>query len=196
MKFALLLCTYNVGNRKDMYQDVIRWWMKNSSLDIYIVDSSNNIFDDDIEKSCKTYHFNQADYTSNRGCSTTFEFVSYIQALILFEKEWNTNYDYIIKLTCKYTLPSLESILTEITDSSNDLFVQNIYDSSHTNTEIFIVKSTQFSTIVNDLRSVTPHCCLEARLHIKLNNYVFNRLGKIANTSNYKRGAGDIMRLL
>ena len=196
MKFALLLCTYNVEARKSMYHDVIRWWMKNSTLDIYIIDSSNNVFDDDIEQSCKTHHFNQADFTSCTTCSTTLEFLSYDQALNVFGKEWENNYDYIIKLTCKYTLPTLEAILKEITDTSYDLFIQRIGSRSHTNCEIYIIKSTKIDLFINDLRSVTPHCSLEHRLHKNLSKYAFSRLKRMQNTSNYKRGCGNILRSL
>lgn len=196
MKHALLLCTYNVDVRNDMYQDIIRWWMRNSSFDIFIVDSSDNLFDNDIESACRIHHFNQVDYTDCVGCSTTFELLSIEQALGVFGKEWTTNYDYIIKLTCKYMLPSLEKIMNGIKDTKNDMFVQSRCCKSHTNTEIFVIRSTKLQTVLDDICSVTPHCNLEKRLQTKLKNYVFKRLVKIPNTSIYKRGAGDMLKWL
>lgn len=196
MKYALFISTYNVDTRKNMYKDVIRWWMKNSSFDIYIVDSSNNQFDNDIESMCKIHHFNQVDHTKTKGCSTTLELLSFKQAFSVFGTEWETNYDYIIKLTGKYTLPCLEKNLQDVRNTTTEMFVQSRYNKSHTNTELLIIKSTKFETIMDEIRSVTPHCCLEKRLQTILGNHIFKRLKKIPNNSHYKRGAGDMLTWL
>ena len=92
---------------------------------IYIVDSSDNLFDEDVEKACKRHHFNQADHTSCTSGSTTLELLSFDQALSVFGQEWETTYDYIIKLTCKYTLPDLEKQCNLVKNKDNMLILQN-----------------------------------------------------------------------
>ena len=104
MKFALLIGTYNVDKRQQMYSDIIHWWMTNSSFDIFVVDSSNNNLSDDIESKCKVLHFDQSIHTKCTGSSTVLELLSLNQAYHTFQ------YDYVIKLTGKYTLPKLQEV--------------------------------------------------------------------------------------
>ena len=188
MKFALLLCSYNVEKRRAMYHDVIRWWMKNSSFHIYIVDSSDNLFDEDVEKACKTHHFNQADHTSCTRDSTTLELLSLDQALSIFGQEWETTYDYIIKLTCKYTLPDLEKQCNLVKNKDNILILQN---RGNQNTELMIIRSNKFKEITEESKKLKS--ILENRIRNIRTKYKHTKLPRLKNLSKYKRAAGDYL---
>lgn len=195
MKTGLLLCTYNVEQRRDMYHTIIRWWMKNSKFDIYIVDSSNNEFDKDIEESCKTFHFDQYDVRyggDDMKCSSTLtEVLSLREVHKVFGEEWENNYDYIIKLTCKYTLPELEKQCNAIKNRDNIMLIQN---RGGANTELLIIRSDKFGELVEEFYKMDS--ILEHRLRDLKPNFKHIKLPKIYNTSTYKRAAGDTLHWL
>jgi hypothetical protein len=175
-----------------MYHDVIRWWMKNSKFDIYVVDSSNNVFDDDIMEGCTTCHFDQSEFTKVTGCSTTLEILSINKAFSMFECEWNEKYDYIIKLTTKYTLPGLENTINKyITNTENEIIFQSRIYNKCQNTELVIYRLDNFMKINEECSKLSG--CLESRIYICTINMKSIRLPKLENKSKYKRGAGDFL---
>ena len=107
MKFALLLCTYNDDSRKRMYEEVINWWIARKEVDIYIVDSADNVFSAKIEDATKTCHFDQRPLSDSKN-QTVLELISLGKAFSAYGEEWQ-NYDYVIKLTAKYMLPELSN---------------------------------------------------------------------------------------
>jgi len=188
-----------------MYQDVIRWWMQNSKFDIYIVDSSNNAFDDDIEQACKIHHFDQTQCFDNfekvkllarKISSTTLETISLTKMIEVYGKEWADNYHYVIKLTGKYTLPDLEKLLKEsVKDDSNDFICQSKFRYNVQHSELMLCKANIMKQLITEISEIsdTPFCMFEKKLYIVSRTKKFMNLKKIINTSKYKRGAGDLM---
>ena len=116
---CIILTTYNEISRKEMYSKRIEWWLENTSLPIYVVDSSNNGFPDLLEKykplnRLQIFAFDQTKYIRGRRFhQTKYEVLSLKMAYEHFIKEWQ-KYTCIIKITGKYVLPDLESSLKEI----------------------------------------------------------------------------------
>jgi hypothetical protein len=194
MKFALLICTYNVEKRQQMYSDVIHWWMTNSSFDIFIVDSSNNKFSDDIESKCKVLHFDQSIHTKCTGSSTVLELLSLNQAFNTFQDDWK-EYDYVIKLTGKYTLPKLQEVLKKsVVNQNNHLICQSKKSANMQHTELVIFHSLHFKSILERMGKLSG--LMESIISKVSKQIPSTNLPRLDNTSKYKRGAGDIMRYL
>jgi len=188
---ALLLCTYNEQTRREMYHNVIRWWMNNSDFDIYIIDSSNEKMDDDIEKQCSVHHFNQVDFGVD-GNTTDTELFSLQQAYSAFWTQWVRNgYDYVVKLTCKYKLLGLEHALYQLNDSSNDIICQ----SRKRNCELIGFKASIFKELINELKDETS-TKMEAKLIKVRNNRKYIHLLPLKNIARYKRANGSILGTL
>lgn len=196
-RFALLLCTYNEPTRTAMYEDVISWWMKHSCFDIYVVDSYNKPFTHPIEYGCKMVHFDQTkcgkDYQP--GNSTALELLSLREALQCFSDYWSSNYSYVIKLTGKYTLPTLEETLLKYIDKDTDLMIQNKANGPYQHCEMVVYKADKMTDIVNALQreTLTNNVILEHALGRVISQYSTTVLPDLINLSTYKRDAGDYM---
>lgn len=190
---ALLICTYNEPSRTVMYEDVIRWWIQQNSrreFDIYVVDSFGQPFCKDIEESINTVHFKQ---TEQKETSSVFELQSLRVAIETFGFE---KYDYVIKLTGKYTLPELQAVLKRYHQTTHDLLTQNKDGVvGHRHCEIVVYKSTLFSEMVDKLFEIVTsnHWIIERALFDMLTEYNVGLLPNLKNESKYKRAAGDYM---
>ena len=114
--FALILTMYNVENRKEMYMDVIKYYvdeLKFPKNNLYIVDSSGNGIDESYVYKNNQLVYNQDDYKEYinklipREGPSKYEILSLIFAAEKFDF---SNYNYVIKLTCKYKIPELYTI--------------------------------------------------------------------------------------
>ena len=188
---ALLICTYNEPSRAAMYEEVIRWWIQqnNKEFDIYIVDSFGKPFCKHIEEATKTVHFKQKNEIGN---SSILELQSLRVALDTFTEL--SCYEYVIKLTGKYTLPELKTVFEK--QQQFDILTQNKDGTAnHRHCEIVVYKSTLFSEIIDKLfEKVTMNqWILERALFDILTEYNVGLLPDLKNESNYKRAAGDYM---
>jgi len=195
---ALLICTYNEPSRTAMYEDVIRWWIQQNKptkeFDIYVVDSFGEPFCKDIEEATKTVHFKQKNEFVN---SSVLELQSLRVALDTFtDFSQSSCYEYVIKLTGKYTLPELKTVFQTIQQQPFDILTQNKDGTAnHRHCEIVVYKSTLFSEMVDKLfEKVTMNqWILERALFDILTEYNVGMLPDLKNESNYKRAVGDYM---
>ena len=189
---CIILTTYNELSRKEMYSSRIEWWINNTSLPIYVVDSSNNGFPELIEKykSLDRLHifvFDQTKYIrSKRFHQTKYEVLSLKMAYEHFEKEWQ-KYTCIIKITGKYVLPDLENELKEI-PFKNDLILQYRHKLNWQNTEILGIKRQIYDHLLTWL-STAPGKLFERQLSsfLKINkNYKTYRIPLLYIPKDYK----------
>jgi len=143
-KFSLILTIYYEKKRRDMYDKVIKYWLNNSSFDIFIVDSYGE-FKYDGNSRVKYLSFNQKKYFKNidKYYHSYSTYLEYFSLRMLWEKYkyFLMKYEYIIKLTGKYILNDLESILDrEVKDKM--VYVQNNKKDGYNNvqSELFIMK--------------------------------------------------------
>jgi hypothetical protein len=209
-----------------MYEEVISWWLYNSSFDIFLADSANNKFNEDIESKCSTFHYDQTLNSINprrHSDTTNLEGILLKLAGQYFKQEWK-NYDYIVKLTAKYTLPDLESELYKILlkyqlpeflptprkakpvklinqHTCTPVAARTNINVPRTNqqTELFAIPSKYFTEVIDDLVSMS-HEVMEERM-VKLVNsekYVRSKvnLPKLKNTSNFVREDTKILSAL
>lgn len=201
-QYALLLMTYNNPQRSQMYEDVIRWWMRNSSIfDIYVVDSGNHPFPKDIESRCNVFHFDQNKIDKNdltffkNTCgyptSTSYELISLEKATEYFKFK---NYDMVFKLTAKYKLPTLEESVAKLPKSKYVL--QRAGNNDWQPCEIYGIKGTILKRTIKDLKSVYDD--EKPVLENKIPQVVkkAKRLPKLKNLASYKRASGDHLHYL
>ena len=197
MRYAILLTSYNTAEREVMYNDVIEWWKKNSVIDIYIVDSGNRKFKDSIEQYApriKIHHFDQFKHINPPSDTTTLEILSLEQAYEHF-KESFSNYDYVIKITCKYTLPDLTSALEKIQiENGIDMILQFRGHNTYQNTELVGMRVNKMNEFLDKMKKEKG--VLEFRISKISKNYKHVKLPKMKNMSNYKRAWGDILKYL
>ena len=169
-KYALLLMTHNTPERMRMYEDVLNWWLDNSSMfDIYVVDSNNHPFSKDLEERCNVLHFDQNDFR------------------LLLEKTGQTfdlsRYALVLHLTAKYKLPTLEESLRKL-NTSPDYVVQNTYHGDLQSCELFGIKGRLYDTI-QALKSYPDE--LSGGLHP-------DRLPPLENLARYPRADGVTLK--
>ncbi|GAB5359928.1 hypothetical protein AAMO2058_000584200 [Amorphochlora amoebiformis] len=129
-RVALLITTFNdADTRNSLYVPRIQWWLENTQFSLYIVDSGNHKFSGlklkHLTKRPKPHflHFDQAKLTtheqkvlSSHGDSeakSVYELISIQRVGQRYGSELK-KFDYIIKLTGKYVLPTLSQSLDHV----------------------------------------------------------------------------------
>ena len=211
---AILLCTVNTSERRNMYRDVIRWWIKYRKacgqfylhFDLFIVDSTTNSFDQDIESVCKICRFDQQkqqSFQTDPSNSTWMEMRALEHAMVCFGSEFENKYSHFVKLTGKYKLPDFYYVLVQIRIFYGDIFVQNRHDRYSQNSELYVLKTSivksfvhTISRMIKDMKGRTfiMEQCLYT--YMLRSNYIINRLYLQRNSAHYKRSDGKIMRSL
>lgn len=195
---ALLLCTVNTEERRSMYEDVILWWLDHTpTFDLFIVDSTTNSFHPRIESECRICRFDQTvlpNYEQIKKQTTPLEIYALQQAHNHFASEWSS-YTYVIKLTGKYKLPTLHTVLESVMkDDSIDRFVQSIHSPNWQNTELLVVKTSLFQNMLNFLKVYDDGILAEIRFHYyNTYNTKYKRLPKLQNLARYKRSDGKFL---
>lgn len=163
----LTLCIHTFNNnqkkdkkyRFDLYKKNIDNYLKNTDLDIYIIESSNdqilkNIYKDNHRVNIHSFDLNNSDYIKKYPQSSTFyEIFSIYEAYKHFKLY---KYNNIIKVTGRYYLPKIEKVIKNL-DDNYKLYIQNrIIKIKNTNiifrqTEIIGFKSYYFKNIFNEV---------------------------------------------
>jgi len=169
-KFALLLTTFNEPKRTDMYAKRLEWWLRETGLPIYVVDSANFSFPPGLEqiRDFRVLHFNQSQVTGGtvpRGGKTGYELLSLKMAYQAFKDEW-AQYDYVLKVTGKYVLPDLEAYMSAV-NPNTDFVIQTIpWDGI--GTECIGFNSQRMMDLLLEIESMEAQD-LEKRVELTLN---------------------------
>jgi hypothetical protein len=133
--FVVLLTTYNEASRTRMYEKRLMWWLSNCTLPIYVVDSYNAPFSEHLKsiRKFREYHFDQTSVLGP-GPKTAYEktrseILSLKNAFQVFKDEW-AHYDYVLKITGKYVLPTLPSAFATMSKGSAFIVQSDHYDLS------------------------------------------------------------------
>ena len=212
---ALLITTFNTIHqaslrdccapltRKEMYTLIINWYLENTSLSIFVVDSNNIGFDIKNQR-LSIYVFDQYDCwdsTLPPMSSSTTEILSIKKSFEYFDF---TKFCYVFKLTGKYAIPNIEKVFEEIVSAEvkSDLILQFSQDekNNHQNTEILGIKVSQYDIIMNKLLSYKFDKNIEYRIFDIINNSKirYTRMNKLEILSDlvYARGDGTIATFL
>jgi hypothetical protein len=162
----LTMCinTFNNNSKKDkkyrldLYKKNIDNYLKNTNLDIYIIESSNdkilkNIYKDNSRVNIHSFDLNNSKYMKKFPQSSTFyEIFSMYEAYKYFKLY---KYNNIIKVTGRYYLPTIEKSLNNL-DNNYNLYIQYRVMKINKNlifkqTEIIGFKSYYFKNIFNEV---------------------------------------------
>lgn len=200
--FALCITTHHTQDNTTMYHETIRWWLRSTQFPmIFVVDSGNRRFADDIEHHdrVRVVHFDQTLYCKPGRSVSEYELVSLHKGIVELEPLF-LNYDFIIKITGKYTLPELEQRLESVhLPDDVSLILQDrhwgvfgyLYQN---NTEMIGIRSNCIRAFIRDLFETTGN--LERRVAKWTDRYPYVRLDRLTNTSNYKRSNGSYLSYL
>ena len=163
----LTMCinTFNNNSKKDkkyrldLYKKNIDNYLKNTNLDMYIIESSNdnilkNIYKGNNRVNIHSFDLNSSEYIKKYPQSSTFyEIFSMYEAYKHFKLY---KYNNIIKVTGRYYLPTIENVLNNL-DNNYKLYIQHrvlkiknkklIYKQ----TEIIGFKSYYFKNLFNEV---------------------------------------------
>jgi hypothetical protein len=204
--FALILTMYNVENRKEMYMDVIKYYvdeLKFPKNNLYIVDSSGNGIDESYVYKNNQLVYNQDDYKEyiNKLTRSTGPSKYEILSLELVSKKFDfSSFNYVVKLTCKYKIPEIYTINDTTCNSilllqkNTDLDNFDIYQ----NTEILGIKGSEFVNVIDGIIKLSYNSILSLEeIMMKLAKNISNcELPFLSSISNYKRNDKNVIHIL
>jgi hypothetical protein len=211
--------------RLQLYKDTINKYLKNTNLEIFIIESSNNkelkklyennnrihihIFD--LKKNKDLIKFNKGHtlYKNNNRIHSHIFDLKKNQDLIKFNKSptlyelfsikeafkvFNLKqYNFIIKITGRYYIPNIESIIKNL-NNKNTFYIQyRNLGKKHFGTEILIFKSNIFYNIYN--YTLSNNLILEKGIYNLCKYNVYSRIPKINLEKIVYRG-GDNMKMI
>lgn len=204
-RFALLLTTYNEYNRTPMYTDVINWWLNNSNFKIFVIDSYGRGFPHITNERVSVFSFDQSKYFSKSHNIGQYELFALWKGILHWGNLFN-EYDYIIKLTGKYRLPSLVSQLNAVNNNTYDIILQHAgsHEVKWQNTECIGFNPKSIKPIIKYLYfedKTSFNHGLEYKIYLlsRYSKYSFYKIKEPMNIPiqyKVKRNAGDFMEYL
>lgn len=197
LKCCILLTMYIGGNEKKrkIYLHRINRWLNETSFNIYTVESSGELLNINHPR-LKQFTFIQNDNIDKRHNQTMFERNSILKAFYYFKTDFK-KYDIIFKITAKYFIPSLESLIKHIKPDT-ELLVQNIYKNilnidKYQNTEITGYRSNIIYDITSEINNTTSY---EYQMEEIKNKYKTYRLPPLKLEEFTERTNGSILTYL
>jgi len=203
---AVLLTTYNEPQRTEMYAKRLDWWLTQTMLPLFVVDSYNRKFPEEGQtrfRQFRVHHFDQFPILGPPpfGGSTISELLSLKEALKAFQNEWE-QYDYVVKVTGKYILPDLVALMANI-DKGKDFIVEASAFSLNANTnpnpgwvgtECITFNTKKMGELVAKIEQ-QPYPAIENKLAALLHTHTFQRLPPMPIPDAYriKRAIGDTL---
>lgn len=185
-KYCILLTMY-IKNKEQLYYNIVNRWLNETSLDIYIVDSSNTGLQI-IHPRLYQYKFEQGDkFVTSNPSKYEINSISKIINHFNFKK-----YDMIIKITGKYFIPNFESYIKTI--DSADLILQNRTDTHGQNTELLSIKLDLIHGFINQYTGSYNN--FENYVYCKQHNYNTYRFKPLILDEYTKRSDGSILKYL
>jgi hypothetical protein len=169
--------------RKELYTNVINNWLNKTSLPIYVVESSGYNFDNIKNERLVVLSFDGEPQPN----STVAEAKSILYALEQL-KNYNIDYTHILKVTGKYYLDNIESIL-DILPHNYDLYTQQHVNHQwkQQNTEYYGIRKELFYEFAN-----TCGYNMESHMYNFMTNKKTTQF-PITFSNNIARNAGDII---
>lgn len=203
--FIVLLTTYNEPSRSQMYEKRLEWWLSQTTLPIYVVDSYNAPLAGNLTsfRKFREHHFDQTLVlgTPPAGGSTPAEILSMKNAFEAFKDDW-AHVDYVVKITGKYVLPTLTSALATVSKGSDFIVEFSNYNmqSPWVGTECLGFNAKRMGKLLAEIEVQDP-LPVESKVATLLRNqarYSHQRLPlmKIPEGYQIKRGAGDTLGYL
>ncbi len=179
--------------RIEMHRTVIRAWLDQTKLPIYIVDSSAYPYDEFKDTRLKVISFDLKE--KDRESSTRTEATSILHAL---QNSDIKNHTHILKVTCKYFLEGIETRLAEQSPTCH-LYLQYTHSETGQNTELLGFKSSVGEKLFQRIRE--NNRTIEYYLGSDINKdpdnrYSICRFPPFKNLYTYPRGNGSVLTRL
>ena len=196
-KIAVLLTTYITSEqeRKDMYLRNIQRWLRDTDLDIYVVDSSNQGVAIQHPR-LKVLTFDQAKANLPHNPTLSYkERTSLLKAYAHFEEHLQA-YDYVFKITGKYVIPQLQAY-ADSAPPGTDVICQNLQITHGQNTELLGVRPYLLAPLVSKIEN-TEDRNFERIMHetVQSSPWTIHRLLPIPLDQSYPRSDGSTLKEL
>lgn len=166
--------------RLQLYKDTINKYLKNTNLEIFIIESSNNKELKKLYENNNRIHIHIFDLKKNQDLikfnksSTLYELFSIKEAFKVFNLK---QYNFIIKITGRYYIPNIESIIKKL-NNKNTFYIQyRNLGKMHFGTEILIFKSNIFYNIFK--YTLNNNLILEKGIYNLCKYNAYSRIPKI-----------------
>lgn len=196
LRCCILLTMYIGGNdkKRKIYLHRINRWLNETSFDIYTVESSGELLNINHPR-LKQFVFIQEDNKEDsiKG-PTIFERNSILKAFNNFKNDFK-KYDIIFKITAKYFIPSLESLIKHIKPDTELLF-QNRHRNilyKEQNTEITGYRTNIIYDITLEINNKASYEFQMVKMSQKYKTY---RLPPLKLEEFTERSYGDILTYL
>jgi hypothetical protein len=156
-KWIILLTTAvnNDEERKKIYIDSINKWLKNTSFDIFVVESSDYNFDEIKNDRLHVYTFK---FNEKLSSSSQYEARSILNILnnIQNNEKYNNIYNestHILKVTGRYYLDNIEEVLNNL-ENDKDLYLQihRANDDKWQNSEYLGIRKELLQELANTIK--------------------------------------------
>ena len=207
---AVLFTMYNTEERQNMTIDVLNFYAADlvnfcmgpiPRSSVYIVDSSNNGVPTGLVAEANQVVFDQRLYCDLIGPVTGPTYAELCSLNLAFDKIdfAKRGHTHVIKLTAKYKIPNLDTLVLDKIHPDAELILQYSNDvaTGYQNTEILGFKISRIQEILADLADATGD--LESRLAqlVKSDNYFVQRLDPLPlDRPFYPRSDGSILSSL
>ncbi len=173
--------------RRELYTTQIKRWLSDTTLPIYVVESSGYTFPDIQHERLKVYSFKM---DSGKASSSQYEAVSIQYALSHMKQlpEYKT-YTHILKVTCRYFLEGIEQVLSEV-EQDCDAYLQKHFNQSNSwnNSEYFSLRKEQMDEFSKNIMNIG---LMENELFKYTKNLKYIRIGGFPNT--HPRGGDKLV---
>jgi hypothetical protein len=191
--WTLLLTMHNTPERQAMYEDVVGYYQARQ-VPVYLVDSANRGIASVPREHQVLFDQHAQPEAAHCTTSTHWELLA-LQRFVASPVCAQLPCRYLVKLTAKYKLPELQSVLDQqVGRFSPHLFVQHLQLGGQQNCEIVGFARARLPAQLQALQGLPGF--LEQRLHQLLQSAVARRLPRLRNTAPYKRAAGNHLAYL
>lgn len=188
-KCCIVLTMYIDKEKENLYYNIVNKWLKNTELDIYLVNSSGYILDISNPRLYQ-YSFLQKDkYNQKTGGPSIYERDSILKALSVFDF---SAYDMVFKITGKYYMPKFKDILQYIPNDA-DVILQNQIITHGQNTEIIGIRPKFIKDIISLIDKNIPFEKVIKSLYC---SYKMYRMPPLIPEIKVKRSDGSILDYL
>ncbi len=152
---CLLLTMYAEPSRLPRYHKIVDQWLRNTNLDIFVIDSSGNFRHSSPRVTVESF-------IQDNGLSADVSVRESNSLRHLYERHHQTlnQYGLICKVTSKYYVPELADTLSMIPLNAK-VVLQSRQDCYGQNSEIFVVSPTLLPVLANEMKDSMETTVLE-----------------------------------
>lgn len=195
-KVCILLTMYISDDKKrsQHYLDIIKKWIQNEDIDIFVVDSSGRKLIENPPQNLHQYSFEQQSKRSILNPSVKER--DSIQKILDDNYDNIQSYDFIYKITGKYYIENFKQICIDPLPKDADFIYQNNTFTDGQNTELFGFRTSLANDFLSKITPVNNFESTVKKLQYNEKKYKIYRLPLIKIENKIRRSDGSVLKTL